>query len=99
MIDRTGRAPGRGSATTQHYLAGLDLAGKRVVVVGGGPVAQRRLPRLVSAGAAVEVISPEVTPGVQSMVEAGEIGWQRRPYADGDLDGAWYALTCTNDHR
>jgi uroporphyrin-III C-methyltransferase/precorrin-2 dehydrogenase/sirohydrochlorin ferrochelatase len=98
MTDRRERAPGRGSATTQHYLAGLDLAGKRVVVVGGGPVAQRRLPRLVGAGAVVEVISPHVTPGVQSMVEAGEIGWQRRPYADGDLDGAWYVLTCTDDH-
>ena len=85
--------------TEQHYLAGLDLAGKRVVVVGGGTVAQRRLPRLVGAGAAVEVISPHVTPSVQGMVEAGEIGWQQRPYADGDLDGAWYALTCTSDHE
>ncbi|HJP74318.1 MAG TPA: uroporphyrinogen-III C-methyltransferase [Pseudonocardiaceae bacterium] len=85
--------------TEQHYLAGLDLAGKRVVVVGGGTVAQRRLPRLVSAGAAVEVISPHVTPSVQSMVEAGEIAWQERTYADGDLDGAWYALTCTSDHE
>jgi uroporphyrin-III C-methyltransferase/precorrin-2 dehydrogenase/sirohydrochlorin ferrochelatase len=85
--------------TEQHYLAGLDLAGKRVVVIGGGTVAQRRLPRLVGAGAAVEVISPEVTPAVQGMVEAGEIGWQQRPYADGDLDGAWYALTCTSDHE
>jgi uroporphyrin-III C-methyltransferase/precorrin-2 dehydrogenase/sirohydrochlorin ferrochelatase len=83
----------------QHYLAGLDLAGKRVVVVGGGTVAQRRLPRLVSAGAVVEVISPQVTPSVQGLVEAGEIGWQQRPYADGDLDGAWYAVTCTSDHQ
>jgi uroporphyrin-III C-methyltransferase/precorrin-2 dehydrogenase/sirohydrochlorin ferrochelatase len=99
MSDRRGRAPGRGSATTQHYLAGLDLAGKRVVVVGGGTVAQRRLPRLVNAGASIEVISPHVTPGVQSMVEAGEIGWQQRPYADGDLDGAWYALACASDHE
>jgi uroporphyrin-III C-methyltransferase/precorrin-2 dehydrogenase/sirohydrochlorin ferrochelatase len=55
------------------------------------------LPRLVSAGAAVEVISPQVTPSVQSMIEAGEIGWQQRAYADGDLADAWYALTCTND--
>ncbi len=85
--------------TEQHYLAGLDLVGRRVVVVGGGTVAQRRLPRLVGAGAAVEVISPEVTPSVQSMAEAGEISWRERRYADGDLDGAWYALTCTSDRE
>ena len=81
----------------QHYLTGLDLAGRRVVVVGGGTVAQRRLPRLVSAGALVEVISPHVTPAVQAMADAGEITWHARAYADGDLDGAWYTVACTND--
>lgn len=83
----------------RHYLAGLDLAGRRVVVVGGGTVAQRRLPRLVSSGARVEVISPHVTPAVQAMADAGEIVWHQRRYADGDLDGAWYAVTCTQDHE
>src|SRR5205807_1449685 len=79
-------------------LAGLDLVGRRVVIVGGGTVAQRRLPRLVSAGAAVEVIAPEVTPAVQGMAEAGELVWHARGYADGDLADAWYVLTCTSDH-
>jgi uroporphyrin-III C-methyltransferase/precorrin-2 dehydrogenase/sirohydrochlorin ferrochelatase len=81
----------------QHYLTGLDLADRRVVVIGGGTVAQRRLPRLVSADASVEVISPHVTPAVQGMADAGEITWHARAYADGDLDGAWYAVACTND--
>ena len=81
----------------QHYLAGLDLADRRVVVVGGGTVAQRRLPRLVAAGARVELISPSVTPAVQAMIDAGELSWQRRRYADGDLAGAWYVLCCTSD--
>ncbi|WP_242613724.1 uroporphyrinogen-III C-methyltransferase [Herbihabitans rhizosphaerae] len=81
----------------QHYLSGLDLTGRRVVVVGGGTVAQRRLPRLISAGAAVEVISPHVTPAVQAMADGGELSWHERRYADGDLDGSWYALACTSD--
>ncbi|HEY3609098.1 MAG TPA: uroporphyrinogen-III C-methyltransferase [Pseudonocardiaceae bacterium] len=81
----------------RHYLTGLDLADRRVVMVGGGTVAQRRLPRLVSAGALVEVISPHVTPAVQGMADTGEITWHARAYADGDLDGAWYAVACTND--
>ena len=79
----------------QHYLVGLDLAGRRVVVVGGGTVAQRRLPRLVASGASVEVIAPHVTAAVQGMADAGELTWHQRPYADGDLDGAWYVVTCT----
>jgi uroporphyrin-III C-methyltransferase/precorrin-2 dehydrogenase/sirohydrochlorin ferrochelatase len=80
-----------------HYLSGLDLSGRRVVMVGGGTVAQRRLPRLIGAGALVEVISPETTPSVSGMADAGEIVWHQRRYADGDLAGAWYALACT-DH-
>lgn len=31
------------------------------------------------------------------MATTGEISWQRRPYEDGDLDGAWYALIATGD--
>jgi len=84
-------------ADERHYLAGLDLAARRVVVVGAGPVTQRRLPRLIAAGAAVEVIAPDATPGVEAMADAGEITWTRRGYTDGDLDGAWYAIAATSD--
>jgi uroporphyrin-III C-methyltransferase / precorrin-2 dehydrogenase / sirohydrochlorin ferrochelatase len=79
------------------YLAGLRLSGRRVVVVGGGTVAQRRLPPLLAAGAAVVLVSPEVTPAVEGMVGAGELAWERRRYAAGDLAGAWYAMALTDD--
>jgi len=82
-----------------HYLVGLDLRGRRVVVVGAGSVAQRRLPRLLRAGADVDVIAPEATPAVEGMAAAGEIRWHRRRYADGDLRHAWYAIACTDDTR
>jgi uroporphyrin-III C-methyltransferase / precorrin-2 dehydrogenase / sirohydrochlorin ferrochelatase len=81
----------------QHYLAGLDLHERLVVAVGGGSVVQRRAPRLLAAGAHVRVISPTVTASVEGMAGAGQLEWVRRRYADGDLDGAWYALACTND--
>ncbi len=80
----------------QHYLAGLELGGRRVVVVGGGTVAQRRLPRLVGSGARVELVSPAVTPGVQALADSGAIVWHERPFAPGDLAEAWYVLCCTS---
>ncbi len=84
--------------TDDHHLypAGLRLSGRKVVVIGGGHVAQRRIPVLLAAGAVVEVISPETTPAVEGHVRAGEISWHRRPYVDGDLEGAWYVV-CASD--
>ena len=79
------------------YLAGLDLTGRRVVVVGAGTVAQRRLPRLIGAGADVLLVAPEATPAVEAMATAGELRWEIRCYADGDLKGAWYAVACSSD--
>jgi uroporphyrin-III C-methyltransferase/precorrin-2 dehydrogenase/sirohydrochlorin ferrochelatase len=79
------------------YLVGLDLRGRRVVVVGGGTVAQRRVSGLLAAGADVYVVAPQVTPAVEAMAAAGELTWTARGYRDGDLGGAWYAIACTSD--
>ena len=68
------------------YPSGLRLAGRRVLVVGGGHVAQRRVPALIAAGAVVEVVSPEVTPAIEGLAGAGEITWHRRDFEDADLD-------------
>ncbi len=80
--------------TESAYLVGLRLAGKKVVVVGGGTVAQRRLPLLIASGANVHVISRSATPAVEAM---SGITLLLREYRDGDLDGAWYAIAATDD--
>ncbi|MEU6342619.1 uroporphyrinogen-III C-methyltransferase [Streptomyces sp. NPDC046977] len=85
------------SATVPAYPVGLRLAGRRVVVLGGGQVAQRRLPTLVAAGADVVLVSPSATPSVDAMAAAGELRWERRRYRPGDLADAWYALIATDD--
>jgi len=83
-------------ATTSEnpYLAGLRLSGKKVVVVGGGNVAQRRLPLLVASGADVHVIARSATRAVEAM---SGITLSLRDYRDGDLSGAWYAIAATDD--
>ncbi|MCZ4499845.1 MAG: cobA [Marmoricola sp.] len=79
------------------YPSGLRLAGRKVVVVGGGQVAQRRIPGLIAAGAAVSVVSPVVTPAIEGLVGSDEIIWVERAFEDHDLDGAWYVIAATDD--
>ncbi|MGP4053755.1 uroporphyrinogen-III C-methyltransferase [Mycobacterium sp. 4D054] len=76
------------------YLVGLRLAGKKVVVVGGGTVAQRRLPLLVASGADVHVITKAATPAVEAI---DGITLTLREFREGDLEGAWYVIAATDD--
>ena len=80
------------------YPVGLRLAGRHVVVVGGGQVAHRRVAGLLEAGALVTVVSPEVTPALEALVEPGRLSWVGRRYTPGDLEGSWYAVAATDDH-
>ncbi|MDI9937113.1 uroporphyrinogen-III C-methyltransferase [Rhodococcus opacus] len=80
-----------------NYLVGLNLADRRVVVVGGGTVAQRRLGLLIASGARVHLISRAVTPAVEGMATAGQITVELRGYRNGDLADAWYAIACTDE--
>ncbi len=85
----------RSEASSENaYLVGLRLTGKKVVMVGGGTVAQRRLPLLVASGADVHVITISATPAVEAI---DGITLNLREFRTGDLDGAWYAIAATDD--
>jgi hydroxymethylbilane synthase len=75
----------------------LTLAERRVVVVGGGAVAERRTRALRDAGARVTVISPSLTRQLAQWAEAGEITWTARLFAFGDCAGALLAFAATDD--
>ncbi|EHB44259.1 uroporphyrin-III C-methyltransferase [Mycolicibacterium rhodesiae JS60] len=84
--------------TENAYLVGLRLAGKKVVVIGGGTVAQRRLPLLIGSDADVHVITRAATPAVEVLsTTTPGITLELRGYRDGDLEGAWYAIAATDD--
>jgi len=78
-------------------LFGLDLRDKRVLVVGGGIVATRRLRRFLSQGADVVVVAPQVTDDIARLASHRDIQWHQRAVSVDDLEGAWFALLATND--
>ncbi|MDT7742171.1 MAG: uroporphyrin-III C-methyltransferase / precorrin-2 dehydrogenase / sirohydrochlorin ferrochelatase [Actinomycetota bacterium] len=84
------------SSGSTLYPVGLDLTGRRVVVIGGGSVAQRRVAGLLEVGADVVVVSPAVTTALEAVVDSREITWEPREYAAGDLDDAWYCVAATD---
>jgi uroporphyrin-III C-methyltransferase / precorrin-2 dehydrogenase / sirohydrochlorin ferrochelatase len=90
---------GLGQQVNGAYLLGLRLPGKRVVIVGGGAVAARRVPRLLAAGADVMLVSPDVTASLEDLATAGAIQWVRREYQPGDCAGAWLVCACAGPNR
>jgi siroheme synthase-like protein len=68
----------------------LKLEGRRVLVVGGGPVASGKIRPLLDAGARVTLVSPEVVDGIAAM--AHEIDIQQRLFEPADVEGVWYVV-------
>ncbi|MEU7801664.1 uroporphyrinogen-III C-methyltransferase [Micromonospora arborensis] len=83
--------------TSNPYPLGLRLDGRRVVVVGGGAVATRRVPALLDAGADVLLVAPELTPALRARVDAGRLHWVPRRFLPEDLDGAWLVQVAIDD--
>jgi uroporphyrin-III C-methyltransferase/precorrin-2 dehydrogenase/sirohydrochlorin ferrochelatase len=70
------------------FPAFLNLESRRVVVIGGGPVAASKLDALLAAGADVTVVAPEVRPEI----EERSVTVIRRAFQAADLDGAWWVV-------
>ena len=81
----------------KYYPIYLDIRDKLCVVIGGGFVAERKVISLLDAGARVTLVSPETTSSLNDMAIAGRIMFKKRPYQDGDLDGAFMAYAATGD--
>jgi len=75
--------------SSARYPLHLDLSGRRVLVVGAGPVGVRRVRSLLDAGADVHVVAPEVA------ADMPDVPVQRRQFDPADLDGAWLVHTAT----
>lgn len=87
--------PARSPGPDEPLLLGLDLAGKEILLVGAGAVAERRLGDLLRAGARVRVVAPEATEAIAGLADGGEVDWHRRRFRPGDLATAWLVHTAT----
>ena len=80
-----------------YYPIFLELQDRRCLVVGGGAIGQRKVEGLLGAGAKVTVIAPTLTKQLQQMLDAGEIDWLERDYAENDIKDYEMCMVATDD--
>jgi siroheme synthase-like protein len=76
------------------YPVNLSLAGRRCLVVGGGPVALQKARELVVCGATVEVVAPEILDEIAAL---DGVICHKRPYVAGEVAGYRLVITATSD--
>lgn len=81
----------------RYYPLFVDLRGKKTVVVGGGPVAERKVAHLLTCGARVTVISPHATRRLLRLARERKISYISRRYQRGDLRKAFLVFIATDD--
>lgn len=75
----------------------VEAVGLRVLVVGAGAVATRKLATLAGAGARVRVVAPHATGEIRALAEDGQVEWLRRTYVPGDIGDAQLVIVATDD--
>ncbi len=78
------------------YPLFLNLRGLRVAVIGGGPVALRKVDLLLTAGAKVRLVSPSAVPELSALARKRKLVWIRRPYAKADITQCRLVFACTD---
>ncbi|ASC63578.1 Siroheme synthase [Achromobacter denitrificans] len=74
----------------------FNLADRRVAVVGGGAVAERKVGLLLGTGAAIVVVAPALTPWLRDAADAGSLEHVPAPFTPASLDGAWLVVAATD---
>jgi uroporphyrin-III C-methyltransferase / precorrin-2 dehydrogenase / sirohydrochlorin ferrochelatase len=79
-----------------YFPVFFDLAAQKVLVVGGGEVALRKISLLERSGASITVVAPEIVPELMQRAAAGKVKLALREFAPGDLDGARLVIVATS---
>jgi siroheme synthase-like protein len=81
----------------RYTTLGINLAGRRCVVVGGGRIGSRKASTLAAGGAEVVVVAPAISQPLQDLVAAGHVQWQPSAYDAGMLRGSSLVVAATAD--
>jgi len=74
----------------------VKLAGRTVVIIGGGEIAEGKIPGLFVAGARVRVVAPTATRQIAAWAGQGELLWVAREFSPSNLEGASLAIAATS---
>ena len=75
----------------------VDLNGKRILVVGAGKIAARRIRTLLPFGPELTVVAPEALPEVEDLAREGKLTLVSRAFAEADVEGAALVLSAAGD--
>jgi precorrin-2 dehydrogenase / sirohydrochlorin ferrochelatase len=85
--------------SNQLYPLFVNLTGRRILIVGGGPVAARKVQALIRSGARVTVVAPTLTSRLAQLAQNGGIEYLPRPYQPGDLADAVMVFVACGDEQ
>lgn len=74
----------------------IELAGKKIIVIGGGTIATRRINALLPFGAVITIISPVLSEKLEALCLNKQVKWTQKNYETGDLKDAFMVLACTD---
>lgn len=82
-----------------YYPIFVELAGKTVLVVGGGGIAQRKVESLLGFGASISLVSKSLTSKLHKLVEEKKVSYLGEKFREEYLEGAALVIAATNDRQ
>jgi len=83
----------------KYYPVNLNIKGRLCVVIGGGPVAERKVKNLLRCGGRVRVVSPDLTDRLSKWASQGKLDYTRSEYRASHLKGAFLVYAATSDRK
>lgn len=79
-----------------NYPINLNLTNKKIVIIGGGKIAERKTKNLIPTGAHITIVSPELTSKLAQMAEENLLTWKNKTFAPDDIKTAIIVIAATN---
>ncbi len=77
----------------------IEVKNRKIVIIGGGKVAEKRAVSFLENEALVHIIAPEATSKIREYSQNNKVIWKRRVYQKDDLDGAFIGILAVNNQK